>query len=192
MNTSYALLKDALAYATTLHADQTRKGTDEVPYISHLLGVCSMVFEAGGDEEQAVAALLHDAAEDQGGREQLGKIERRFGDRVAGIVEACTDTFETPKPEWRPRKEAYVEHLRQASPDALLVACADKLYNARAILRDFRRHGAAVFERFTASRAETLWYYLAVADALADSELESWMVDELRRTVRDLVREAAP
>lgn len=192
MNDEHALLKDAFAFATTLHADQKRKGPDGAPYISHLLGVCSLVLEAGGEDEQAAAALLHDAAKDKGGRAQLERIRSRFGDRVASIVEACSDTFEDPKPEWRPRKEAYVEHLRGASSDELLVACADKLYNARSILRDFRRVGPAVFERFNAGRTETLWYYLAVADALGASELESWLVDELRRTVRELVAEAAP
>jgi hypothetical protein len=104
-----------LVYAAGLHAGQTRKGGEEIPYIGHLPGVCSLTLEAGGDEDQAIAALLHDAAEDQGGRETLEEIRRRFGDRVARIVEACTDTFETPKPDWRRRKERYVEHLEAAA-----------------------------------------------------------------------------
>lgn len=185
------LLQQALVYAASLHADQRRKGPGGAPYISHLLGVCSLVLEAGGDEEQAVAALLHDAPEDQGGLLQLEEIRQRFGDRVAGIVEACSDTLETPKPPWRPRKEAYVRHLRSGSADGLLVACADKLYNARSILRDFRQLGPAVFERFNASREETLWYYGAVAEALQESELKSWLVEELADVVQELRRSAS-
>jgi len=180
------LLEEALLYACAVHAGQRRKGPCGAPYISHLLGVCSLVLEAGGDEEQAAAALLHDAAEDQGGRERLEEIRARFGSRVAGIVEACSDTLEQPKPPWRPRKEAYVEHLRRGGSDALLVACADKLHNARATLRDVRRQGDEAFERFNASREETLWYHRAVANALVESELESWLVDQLARVVFQL------
>lgn len=179
-------LRRALSYAAGLHAYQERKGTDGTPYVAHLLGVCSLVLEAGGDEDQAIAALLHDAAEDQGGRQRLEDIREQFGDRVARIVESCTDTFESPKPEWRPRKEAYVSGLADETEDVLLVACADKLYNARAILRDYRRVGDQVFERFNAEKEETLWYYRLLADAFVESELDSWLVDELRRTVNDL------
>jgi hypothetical protein len=183
-------MQRALIYAAQLHDGQSRKGT-KVPYISHLLGVCALTQEAGGDEEQAIAGLLHDGPEDQGGRETLAKIRRRFGDRVAEIVEACTDTFEDPKPAWRPRKEAYLERLEKEPADILLVACADKLYNARAILQDYRLAGDKVFERFNASKAGTLWYYRAVADALSRSKLESWLVDELERTVSELERATA-
>lgn len=179
-------LRRALSYAAGLHAHQKRKGPDGTPYVAHLLGVCSLVFEAGGDEDQAIAALLHDAAEDQGGRERLEDIQERFGYRVARFVETCTDTFESPKPEWRPRKEAYVSGLADETEDVLLVACADKLYNARAILRDYRRVGDRVFERFNAEREETLWYYRSLARVFVESELDSWLVDELRRTVNDL------
>jgi len=190
-------LERALLYAAQLHAGQTRKGPDGIPYIGHLLGVCSLTVEAGGDEDQAIAALLHDGPEDQGGRETLEEIRRRFGDRVAGIVEACTDTFEKPKPEWRRRKERYLEHLEaeSANPesaDALLVACADKLYNARAILQDYNRHGDEVFERFRPDKEATLWYYRAVTDALSRSTLESWLLDELERTVAELERVSRP
>jgi len=185
------ILERGLVYTSRLHADQTRKGPDGTPYVAHLLGVCSLTLEAGGDEEQAAAALLHDAAEDQGGRERLEEIRARFGDRVARIVEGCTDTFEAPKPDWRPRKEAYVARLGEESAEVLFVACADKLYNARAILRDHRRVGDEVFRRFRAEREGTLWYYRAVADAFVDSELDSWLVDELERTVAELERRAA-
>lgn len=183
-------LDDALVYAVRLHADQRKKGPDETPYISHLLGVCSLTLEAGGDEDQAIAALLHDAAEDQGGRDRLRKIRRRFGDRVADIMAACTDTVEDPKPDWRPRKERYVADLAEKSDDALLVACADKLYNARSILRDHHRVGDRVFERFTGAKGGTLWYYRALVDAFGKSELESWLVHELQRTVSELEAQA--
>lgn len=175
-------LEDAVVYAARLHADQRRKGPDATPYIAHLLGVCSLVLEAGGDEEQAIAALLHDAAEDQGGREQL----REIGSRVADIVEACTDAFEDPKPEWLPRKKEFVASLEEMSPGALLVICADKLHNTRAILQDYRRVGDRVFDCFTGGKEGTLWYYRALADALRRSELESWLIAELKRTVRAL------
>lgn len=118
--------QEALTHAARLHAGQTRKGGEEIRYIGHLLGVCSLTLEAGGDEDQAIAALLHDAAEDQGGRETLESIRCRFGDRVAGIVEACTDTFEDPKPPWRRRKERYLEHIDSLPADTLLIVCADK------------------------------------------------------------------
>lgn len=178
--------QEALVYAAGLHAGQTRKGGEKIPYIAHLLGVCSLILEAGGDEDQAIAGLLHDAAEDQGGHETLESIRGRFGDRVAGIVEACTDTFEDPKPEWRRRKERYLEHIDSKPTNTLLVVCADKLYNARAILQDYRRVGNRVFERFRPGKQETLWYYRSVAEALTRSGLVSWLVGELARTVVEL------
>lgn len=176
----------ALQYAAQLHAGQIRKDPEGTPYIGHLLGVCSLVLEAQGDEEQAIAALLHDAAEDQGGRARLAEIRERFGDRVADLVAACTDTFETPKPAWRARKTQYLASLDKQSGDALLVVCADKLYNARAILRDYRFHGESIFDRFKGGKDRTLWYYRAVADRLRASELESWLVSELSWTVAAL------
>ena len=178
--------QEAFVYAAKLHADQTRKGRVEYPYISHLMGVCALTLEAGGDEDQAIAALLHDGPEDHGGRETLGEIRRRFGDRVADIVEACTDTFEDPKPPWRQRKDRYLQHFADKPAHALLVVCADKLYNTRAILQDHRSLGDAVFDRFTADKQDVLWYYRSIADALSGSALESWLVDELARTVAEL------
>jgi GTP pyrophosphokinase len=130
---------------------------------SHLLGVASLVLEHGGDEDQAIAGMLHDAIEDCG-IEQEGIIAARFGARVAAIVRGCTDADSTPKPPWQARKETYIAHLEQASPDILLVSCSDKLYNARAILTDLQTHGLAVFDRFTAGQDGTLWYYAALAD----------------------------
>lgn len=181
-----SVFQQALLYAAKIHADQTRKDPEETPYIAHLLGVCSLVLEAQGDDEQAIAALLHDAAEDQGGHGRLAEIREIFGDRVADLVAACTDTFQVPKPEWKARKESYVSSLGDQSTKALLVVCADKLYNARAILRDYRIHGDSVFGRFTGGKSGTLWYYRAIADRLQASGLDSWLVDELRRTVETL------
>jgi (p)ppGpp synthase/HD superfamily hydrolase len=154
--------EDALAYATRLHAPQYRKGT-RIPYVSHLLAVASLVLEAGGDEDEAIAALLHDGPEDQGGIATLTEIRARFGDRVAAIVAACSDTFEAEKPAWQARKQAYLDHLSEAAPSVLLVSCADKLHNARAILADYRRHGEVLWERFNGGRDDVLWYYRELA-----------------------------
>ena len=142
--------EEALILATRLHAGQVRKGTT-IPYIAHLLGVTSIVLEHGGDEEEAIAALLHDAAEDQGGKAILEDIRGRFGYGVAEIVEGCTDAWTDPKPPWRERKQAYVAALRRASASVRLVSSADKLHNARAILGDYRALGEAVWERFPAA-----------------------------------------
>ncbi|MHB9023302.1 MAG: HD domain-containing protein [Armatimonadota bacterium] len=154
----------ALTFASRLHQRQRRKGTD-IPYLAHLLAVTSIALEYGADEEEAIAALLHDAVEDQGGEETSVEIRKRFGDRVAEIVLACSDTLESPKPSWNVRKERYITHLAEASPGALLVSAADKLHNARSILADFRRHGEAVFSRFNAGREGTLWYYRELVNA---------------------------
>jgi len=147
----------ALSFATHLHREQCRKGTG-VPYAAHLLGVASLVLEDGGTEDEAIAALLHDAVEDQGGRARLQEIEHEFGNRVAHIVEGCTDTASIPKPRWRTRKEAYVHALASHDGSVRRVALADKLYNARATLLDYRRLGDELWERFN-PEADQLWYY---------------------------------
>lgn len=150
---------EAAAWACELHAGQTRKGGD-TPYVAHLFGVAALALEHGADEEEAIAALLHDGPEDQGGRETLAEVERRFGPRVARIVEACTDTFDDPKPPWRQRKERHLEHLRAADASAHLVALSDKVHNLGAIVKDYRREGEAVFQRFrTRSGPDVVWYY---------------------------------
>jgi (p)ppGpp synthase/HD superfamily hydrolase len=154
----------AFQLASALHHEQRRKDTN-IPYISHLMAASSIVLEAGGDEDLAIAALLHDAVEDQGGLPTLQTIRRLFGDRVADVVEQCSDSHTEPKPPWRARKEAYIAHLKSASEDALLVSTADKLHNARSILRDYRVHGEQVWERFSVSKAEVLWYYRELARA---------------------------
>jgi len=181
--------RDALQYAAALHSSQTRKGT-RIPYVAHLLSVSAIVLEDGGDEDEAVAALLHDAVEDQGGRPVLDEIRRRFGERVALIVEGCTDAEVVPKPPWRERKEHYIAHLRFASPDVLRVSSADKLHNARAILADFRRHGDALWDRFTADREGVLWYYRALVTAYREKGGGS-VTEELDRVVSEIERLAA-
>jgi len=148
----------ALLYAFQLHQRQRRKGS-QTPYIAHPLGVAALVLEDGGDEDEAIAALLHDAAEDQGGLETLEQIRLKFGAHVASIVDGCTDTYETPKPLWRPRKEDYLGHLQTASPSVLRVSLADKLHNARAILVDLSSQGDQVWRRFNGGKAGSLWYY---------------------------------
>ncbi|MGO9960942.1 MAG: HD domain-containing protein [Solirubrobacteraceae bacterium] len=175
----------AVALARQLHARQLRKGT-EIPYVSHLLGVASLVLEDGGDEDEAIAALLHDAVEDQGGEHALKQIEQLFGTRVAAIVQACSDTDVTPKLPWRARKETYIAHLHDPALPAgtVRVSLADKLHNARAILFDLRA-GHDVFARFSADRSQQGWYYGALVDAFAGLT-ESPMVPELRRVVREL------
>jgi (p)ppGpp synthase/HD superfamily hydrolase len=150
---------EAVAFAADQHAQQLRKGTD-IPYVSHPLAVAAIVLEGGGDEDEAIAALLHDVPEDQGGRAALDEIQRRFGEQVAEIVESCSDTFEKPKPDWRPRKERYVAHLRTASKSVLRVAAADKLHNLESLLFDIRKDGARAFDRFkTSTRNDQAWFY---------------------------------
>jgi (p)ppGpp synthase/HD superfamily hydrolase len=176
--------EDALIYATHLHRDQTRKGT-KIPYITHLLAVASIVGENGGTEDEVVAALLHDTPEDRGGKERLEEIRARFGDEVAEIVDGCTDTYEDPKPEWRPRKEAYVAHVAKASPSVRLVSAADKLHNARSILADLRSLGDELWDRFTGGKEGTLWYYHALVEAYAEAGSNP-VVEELDRVVREI------
>ncbi len=156
--------EEALLFATRRHAGQVRKGTD-VPYVSHLLSVCALVIEAGGDEDAAIGALLHDAVEDQ--KATLDEVRERFGAVVAAIVDQCSDTDEVPKPPWRARKEAFIASLAGMSAPARLVATADKTHNVRSILADYRRDGESVWEKFNGGREGSLWYYRAVCDALA-------------------------
>ena len=156
-------LARAFALAERLHRDQMRKASS-IPYVSHLLAVAALTIEYGGEEDQAIAALLHDAAEDQGGVATLELIRADFGDRVADIVAACSDTFETPKPEWRARKENFLSDLESVSVDVLLVVAADKLHNATTMLEGHRVIGAELWSRFTGSRDQQLWYLKSVAE----------------------------
>lgn len=178
---------DAFRYAHDVHASQTRKGT-EAPYIGHLMGVASIVLDDGGTEEEAIAALLHDAAEDHGGRQRLDEIRHRFGDGVACIVEDCTDSWDMPKKPWAERKQAYVQHARALSPASLRVSAADKVHNAYAILRDLRNSGEQVWTRFNASPDDILAYYQSLVRAFRQSG-GGRLVDELERIVRGIERE---
>lgn len=175
---------DALQLAWRLHDGQLRKGTS-IPYVSHLIAVSSIAMEHGADENEAIAALLHDAVEDAGGLPTLAMIRARFGAEVADIVDGCTDAYEEPKPAWRSRKEAYLAHLVTATPSVRLVSNSDKLHNARSILSDLRVHGPALWGRFTAPKEGTLWYYRSLVQAFA-SHGRSCLVDELDRTVTEI------
>jgi len=175
----------AAAKAAEVHRDQMRKGT-EIPYFAHLLAVCALVLQDGGTEDEAIAALLHDAAEDQGGEAMLEEIEAEFGSDVSEIVAECSDTFESPKPPWRARKERYIAHLPQASRSALRVSVADKLDNARAILIDYRCLGEDLWARFDPA-ADVPWYYRSLIDAYRSIDgLDTPLIDELDRTVGEL------
>lgn len=159
----------ALMYATHIHGGQVRKGTS-IPYIAHLLAVAATVLEYGGDEDLAIAALLHDSVEDQGGRGRLADVRNRFGERVAKIVEACSDSMADTasgekKRDWEGRKRDYIAHLKGADTDVLHVSLADKVHNARSILRDLRKPdiGAKVWGRFSQPKEKTVWYYQELA-----------------------------
>lgn len=176
--------EEALVFANRLHAKQIRKGGG-IPYISHLLAVVAIVLENGGDENEAIAALLHDAIEDQGGDATRQEIRRRFGEVVVQIVNGCTDTDETPKPPWRSRKEAYIAHLSSATPSILLVSAADKLHNARSILNDYCIVGEAVWPRFKAGKEGTLWYYRSLLEVYKKHYPTS-LTAQLERTFNEL------
>ena len=180
------LFEYALLYAARLHADQLRKGKT-VPYIGHLLGVAAIVIEQGGSEEEAIAALLHDAVEDQGGEPRLEEIRRVFGENVAAIVAGCTDSFAIPRPPWRQRKEEYVKKILDQSPSVHLVSCADKLYNSRTILEDVRQFGVETMARFNGGREGILWYYRALVNKYREMG-STPCVDELERVVIELER----
>jgi (p)ppGpp synthase/HD superfamily hydrolase len=181
---------EAFAYAEALHSRQIRKGT-RIPYVSHLMSVAALVLEDEGDEDEAIAGLLHDAVEDQGGQATLDEIRRRFGERVARIVHGCTDSDTLPKPPWRERKERYVAHIRKAEPEVRRVSSADKLHNARSILADYRVLGDELWSRFTASKDETLWYYRSLVEAFREAG-GGRLVSELDIVVSELERLARP
>jgi (p)ppGpp synthase/HD superfamily hydrolase len=184
----------ALVYATHIHGAQVRKGTS-VPYVAHLLAVAATVLEYGGDEDMAIAGLLHDAAEDQGGARRLDDIRHRFGGGVADIVADLSDSLvgpEVEKEEWRARKERYLEHLAKCERDTLLVSLADKTHNARSILRDMRKSevGRAIWKRFSRSREDQLWYYRALTQVFRE-KLPGQLAEELQGIVEVLEKESA-
>jgi (p)ppGpp synthase/HD superfamily hydrolase len=156
-------LQRAFRYAAEKHAGQTRKQT-AVPYLSHLMAVASLVLEAGGDEDMAIAALLHDVVEDCGGMPRLREVRQQFGARVAKIVEGCTDSFGEPKPEWIERKKDYLREVKHADVETRLVSASDKLHNVRTILADYRQHGEVIWTRFSGKKEGTLWYYRALSN----------------------------
>jgi (p)ppGpp synthase/HD superfamily hydrolase len=156
-------LQRAFRYAAEQHDGQTRKQS-AVPYLSHLMAVASLALEAGGDEDMAIAALLHDVVEDCGGMPRLREVRKQFGSRVAKIVEGCTDSFGEPKREWVERKKDYLREVKHADAETRLVSASDKLHNVRTILADYRKDGEAIWSRFSGKRDGTLWYYRALSD----------------------------
>ncbi len=178
--------EEALTYAVRLHAGQYRKGTT-IPYATHLLSVASIALQHGADEDEAIAALLHDAIEDQGGAVTREEIRRRFGDKVVEIVDGCTDSDATPKPPWKTRKSAYIGHIRNASPSVRLVSAADKLDNARAILADYRVVGESLWKRFHGGKDGTLWYYRELLKAFHEVD-KSPLIEELDRIVAEILQ----
>lgn len=180
---------DALVWVVRLHAGQVRKGTS-VPYIAHLLAVTALTLEHGADEDEAIAALLHDAVEDQGGEATLAEIQARFGDRIARVVDECSDSRRQPKPPWAERKRAYLEHLPGASDSARLISACDKLHNAQAILRDLRVEGDRLWGRFNPDRDQVLWYYQTLADVFRRVGPCS-IGHELNRVVAEIAQLAA-
>ncbi len=180
-------LQRAFRYAAEKHDGQARKQT-AVPYLSHLMAVASLVLEAGGDEDLAIAALLHDVVEDCGGMPRLREIRRQFGPRVARIVEGCTDSFVDPKPAWIERKRQYLYELKHADAATRLVSASDKLHNVRTILADYRKDGEAIWARFNGRKDGTLWYYRALSDEYQRRN-RNRITDELAIAVADLERE---
>ncbi len=178
---------DAFKYAHEVHGAQARKGSG-APYIGHLMGVTSIVLDDGGTEDEAIGALLHDAAEDHGGRARLDEIRARFGDAVARIVEDCTDSWDMPKKPWAERKRAYVEHARRLPASSRRVSAADKVHNAYATLRDLRIHGESVWNRFNAGPDDVIAYYHNLVRAYGESG-GGPLVEEFERIVRGIERE---
>jgi len=174
----------ALVYATQLHANQVRKGSG-VPYISHLLSVAALVLEDGGDEDEAIAALLHDAIEDQGGAKTREEIRQRFGEKVVSIVDGCTEDETLPKPPWKERKLNYLEKMRLASSEIRRVALADKLHNARSIVADWEQEGEKVWQRFKGGKEGTLWFYRSFLE-IYQQKVSNSFTQELARLISRL------
>lgn len=174
----------AFLFAAEKHSGQTRKAST-IPYLAHLMGVASLALEYGADEDIAIAALLHDVVEDCGGAPMLKEVKRRFGTRVAKVVDGCTDSNTVPKPPWRERKENYLLHLKSADAETRLVSAADKLNNVRSILSDYREVGEKIWARFNGGRDGTLWYYRALLQEFRRGEPKR-LIRELELGVREL------
>jgi (p)ppGpp synthase/HD superfamily hydrolase len=188
---------EALEYTAWLHRNQIRKGT-EIPYISHLVAVSMIALEYGANEDEAIAALLHDAVEDQGGLPALVAIREKFGEPVAAIVEGCTDsTADTSKGEtklpWKERKLVYIAHIAEASPSVRLVSTADKLHNAMSILKDYQAIGETLWERFKGGKEGTLWYYRSLVTVFEESGSTSLVekLDQVVTALEELVKDRA-
>ena len=182
----------AMEYASEAHKEQVRKSTN-IAYISHPFGVAALIIEAGGDEDQAIAGLLHDVAEDCGGESRLAEIAQLFGDRVANIVRGCSDSLvvkETQKVPWRERKVVHIEHLRSSDADVLLVTAADKTHNARAIATDIQSIGSKVWQRFNANQEQILWYYNSVYTVLSDGGVTPNLLNPLRTAIEIMYKSA--
>ena len=177
---------EAMTYAHKVHKDQKRKGTN-IPYISHLIAVSSLVMENGGTEDEAIAALLHDAVEDQGGEARLKDIKAKFGDIVAKIVDECSDTHEETKPEWRERKEKYIAALAGKSKSGILVSLADKVHNIGTIIADYRIIGDDLWNRFKGGKEGTLWYYKSLSEIYLD-HCPGSLAEEMERRVHTISR----
>ncbi len=177
--------EEALVYATQAHGNQMRKKTG-IPFVAHILGVTAIALEYGASETEAISALLHDTVEDCGGADRFRDIREKFGDDVAGIVDGCTDTYETPKPPWLKRKRAYIEHLKDSDSPTRLVSASDKLHNTRAILAELRRHGTDVFDRFGGKKDGTLWYYRTLVTAFREHGNHTDLIGELDRVVTEI------
>jgi (p)ppGpp synthase/HD superfamily hydrolase len=181
-------LQRAFRYAAEKHAGQTRKQT-AVPYLSHLMAVTSLVLEGGGDEDIAIAALLHDVVEDCGGMPRLREVHKMFGTRVAKIVEGCTDSFVDPKLPWIVRKKEYLERLKHENAETRLVSASDKLHNVRTVIADYRQDGESIWKRFSGGRDGTLWYYRALSDEFQRRKTNR-ITRELAIAVRELEKTA--
>ncbi len=179
----------ALDLAFKLHQTQTRKGSQHVPYFTHLMSVSAMVLENGGSEDQAIGALLHDAVEDQGGKKTLYLIKKRFGADVAEIVEGCSDSDTIPKPPWKNRKIAYLEKIKHASDTIKLVSLADKIHNARSILQDLQTEGEATWSKFTGGKDGSLWYYQSLVEIFDNSPFP-FLKQELHQLVDEITKRA--
>jgi (p)ppGpp synthase/HD superfamily hydrolase len=183
-----AKFEEALVYATRLHANQTRKISD-IPYIAHLLSVAALVLEDGGTEDEAIAGLLHDGVEDQGGKSTREEIRQRFGETVIAIVDGCTESDTYPKPPWLERKKRYLENLRYASPSVRRVSLADKLHNARSLLADLRQHGSSIWKEFKTGKEGTLWFYQQLQQIYSASGSDV-LTQEFSRVIQQLCNES--
>lgn len=176
--------EEALLFANRIHAQQKRKASG-APYLAHILGVTALVLEDGGSEEEAIAALLHDAAEDQGGEEVLAAIREKFGEKVEQIVRECSDTLVSPKPPWKERKEDHLNGLENALPETIRIMQADKVYNARNLQRTLIEQGPQTWQNFKGGREGTLWYFRQMHTLLSQTH-SGYLMDELARLIEVL------